>query len=281
MASSFVSNILLACAGLASGFILARTLGPDGRGELGSLLALPSVLAGFTLLGMHEAVVYCGINHPERQRNLLTSSLVLSVVAATAVSTVLVVIYAVIGKSLASIVCISMIVLAPLLLVPQQMMQALHRYVAWSVIRSAVLGIWVLIALCTIAIPSIDGATVAVAYVVGQALLAPVVIWTAFKGTRGHFSFSRRDDARALLRYGLPVALIGAPLVLNLRLDLVLVTTRFDHSQIGYYVAAIAWAGLTLPLFSTLSSVAMPIVARRRALMTSRIARAPSWYLLY
>ena len=92
LGSVFLSNVALGFAGLVSGFILARTLGPAGRGFLGSVQAAPVLISGFVLLGLHEAVVYYGIREPARRRTYLSGALLVTVMAAAVAAAVLVIV---------------------------------------------------------------------------------------------------------------------------------------------------------------------------------------------
>jgi O-antigen/teichoic acid export membrane protein len=266
LTSVFVSNLLLGLAGIVSGFTLARTLQPAGRGVLGSIQALPTLVAGFVLLGLHEAVVYCGIARPVRRRTYLSAALAVSTVVAAAVSLFLMVApFDPADRSWAHRIYVLFIVVSPLTQIPLYVLQAADRFVAWSVLRSTTTIAWLAIALITIALPETRSAYfVSMSYLAALFVLAPVFVWIGYHSTaRG--PRPNRDDVRQLLHFGLPVTLTAAPLLLNLRLDVVVVSAMFHGSRIGYYVAAVAWGALLTPAFSTLSTVALPVVARRRA----------------
>ena len=86
---NLVSNILttlfarvgvLIC-GLISSIVLARMLGPEGRGLLALIFLLPEMAATFGLLGFNEAnVVYAGLE-PASRRALVWQSVAVAIVS--------------------------------------------------------------------------------------------------------------------------------------------------------------------------------------------------------
>ena len=56
-------NVLITLIGLVTGTLLARLLGPQGRGELAAIQGWPTYLVGFAMVGLPHALTYfCGRN---------------------------------------------------------------------------------------------------------------------------------------------------------------------------------------------------------------------------
>lgn len=64
---------LILITNLATGIIVARALGPDGRGELAATLLISQIAAWSTNIGSTEAISYHHSRHPEDAGRLLTS----------------------------------------------------------------------------------------------------------------------------------------------------------------------------------------------------------------
>lgn len=79
--SSFAVNILVMALNMGTGIIMARFLGPYGRGELAMATRWAVLFAGLSTLGLPGAMIYLGKNFKEKQREifgafLLTGALV-------------------------------------------------------------------------------------------------------------------------------------------------------------------------------------------------------------
>jgi O-antigen/teichoic acid export membrane protein len=78
--STLTSRIAIMGVALASSMILARVLGPEGRGLFALVLVLPEMLRSFALLGFEQSnAVYAGLS-PGSSRALVWQSLLLSLV---------------------------------------------------------------------------------------------------------------------------------------------------------------------------------------------------------
>jgi O-antigen/teichoic acid export membrane protein len=66
---------------------------------------------------------------------------------------------------------------------------------------------------------------------------------------------------RPMLAYGLPCVASNFPIVLNLRLDQMLMAGLLAPTALGLYVVAVAWSGAINPLMNAIGSVLFPKVA--------------------
>src|SRR5258706_729427 len=77
LAATSVGSLLLACIGLATGPLLARILGPVGRGELASIQNACFVVATLALVGLTDAVTYWCAREPQRASTFPVSAVIL------------------------------------------------------------------------------------------------------------------------------------------------------------------------------------------------------------
>jgi len=70
-----------------------------------------------------------------------------------------------------------------------------------------------------------------------------------------------RTAVRGLLLFGAPGALATLPALLNLRLDQVLLTTLVPASELGLYVAAVAWSGGLSPIIGATAPLILPLLS--------------------
>lgn len=69
------TNVGLTALGLLTSILLARSLGPLGRGELAAALVWPTMLTWACALGLGQATVCQAAAHPERRRALFANAL--------------------------------------------------------------------------------------------------------------------------------------------------------------------------------------------------------------
>lgn len=256
-------NLLLGSTGLITGALLARSLGPVGRGKIASIQAMPSFFSGIVMLGFQESLVYCAIRNPERRKQYLTASLLASTAFAALVTVVLVSWPGGLAqRSSAHEFFTLFVLLAPLLNVPFQMLRAVGNYRAWNLLKVPPVLAWLLICIVAAAIPALRRpGVITSAYVIALAAMTPMFIRAGHRAAGG-WGKPSGGDYKTLLRYSLPVMLTTGPAIVSLRLDTVLVASRFGSRANGFYAAAVAWSVLALPLFSAISSLALPLVAR-------------------
>src|SRR4051812_40976712 len=74
IAETAITNVALGGLGIATGVIVARWLGPVGRGELAAIQMWPSAMATIAMIGLPEALVYFSAKHPSQSREFLITA---------------------------------------------------------------------------------------------------------------------------------------------------------------------------------------------------------------
>ena len=75
---TFAVNACLALLGLVTGVLVARLLGPQGRGELAAIQTWPTNIASLAMLGLAEATVYFSAREPRQAGRHLSSAIALA-----------------------------------------------------------------------------------------------------------------------------------------------------------------------------------------------------------
>ncbi|MEZ8456001.1 flippase [Vibrio cyclitrophicus] len=81
-------KVLVMAANLAVSVMLARSLGPDGFGSLSYLLAIISMVSPLAALGLNSIVTRELINNPERQNQIIATTVAMRLVGAIAGSAI-------------------------------------------------------------------------------------------------------------------------------------------------------------------------------------------------
>src|SRR5437899_2792632 len=82
---SLVASGVMQLLNVVSGIVIARSLGPAGRGELAAVLLWPALLAYLSGLGCADAITYLAARRPDRARDIGATGLVLAVLQGAAV----------------------------------------------------------------------------------------------------------------------------------------------------------------------------------------------------
>lgn len=72
---AFAANIVFALLGLANGILIARSLGPEGKGEYNAVILWPLILGWVGLLGLFKANTYYRAKEPEKAGFLFANSI--------------------------------------------------------------------------------------------------------------------------------------------------------------------------------------------------------------
>ena len=140
--SSLVATALIQVLNVVTGVILARTLGPSGRGELAAVILWPTMLWTVGNLGVVDSVTFHSARRSAPQRSIVSTSLAIAFVQSTVLVAIgLVLVPLVLAKQEASVVrdCLIFLASIPTSLVTLYLGSVLngtHRFVAFNVVRS-------------------------------------------------------------------------------------------------------------------------------------------------
>ncbi len=265
IAITMVTNISIAILSLISGVMVARLLGATGRGELAAIQTWPSILAVFAMLGIPDSLVYFSAKEPENAGRWLTTAITIALFA-----------------------CVPFMVagyLMPLRLKAQtqQIIQAAQEYLwllpifavtgmllhplrgkndikIWNLLRPMQSIVWICVLVVGFFIGTTNPAIVAQNYLIVFALLALPIGYVVKRRLVGSFipSFG---FVRPILNYGIPSVLSSIPIMLNLRLDQMLMVSFLEPRKLGLYAVGVAWSSAVAPLLNSVSSIILPRVA--------------------
>ena len=270
IAASFVVSGLILGLGMITGVVLARSLGPQARGELAAILLWPSLLAALGSLGVADAVLY----HAARRSDPLGTIVGTSLLIALAQSLILgigalLVVPAVLslrGIDAPITVYLSLLYI-PLFLVTDYLIfvlagiqrlswfQALR--LSWVVISAAMLtALWLTGGLSVRSAVLVYLATFALIIAVASVLVIPA------GGLRLRYS---HQLAKSLLSFGIKSHLSTASGVLNQRVDQLVISVFLAPTALGTYVVAVAISSVPAVVGSAIALVVFPRVARLQA----------------
>ncbi|PWC88603.1 oligosaccharide flippase family protein [Azospirillum sp. TSO5] len=266
-----VTTVLVTAAtmalGLLTGILVARTIGPEGRGALTAVLTTIQMLGWLFAMGCGKAVTYAlSRDHSAGGRLLSTWTLILLPLAALAIGTgylllpLLLAAQPVETLELARLYLpmIAMALLAELMLGLILGDQDFRSFNALNFIQPA--GVATLYAVLWAA----GHFTVEAAVIVQAAMSTLVLVVATVLLVRRH-GIGRPDPAlgRQTLWYALRTHgdVVGG--VITQRLDLLIIPAVLPAKQVGLYALATSLSWLIVSLSSALATVVMPAATRR------------------
>ena len=264
---TYGTSIVVAALSLVNVLIVARVLGPEGRGSVAFLTTIAFLTATLASLGVQQAIVNLASADPSTRRALASNALGLAGLfglAAVGFVLALFALFPAVGADLSSALrwlalgAIPIIVLETYLIV---LVQADYRFGLTNVTALAA-------ALVTIAANSslaaagllTVGAAMA-AWVGGQALAASVLVWYVARRSAG---FGRPDAtlARRSIAFGVKSHLGSVMSMGNYRLDQWILGSLAGSRELGLYSIAVAWSEALFFLPTTLAAVQRPDLVR-------------------
>jgi O-antigen/teichoic acid export membrane protein len=260
------TNIVLAFLALASGSLAARILGVAGRGELAAIQIWPTFLAGFSILGLSEAIVYFTAKESQLAGRYLVSAISLTLLVSVPIMGLGYFLIPIFLASQApqvvatSRIYLLMIPLFSIVGLPLQTLRGRNDLLVWNLIRLALPFGWV----CILLFIGLSGRNspeqAALGYLWMMGLLFLPVAYIISRRIPGPYRFER-DLWSPMLRFGLPSVAASLPVMLNLRLDQFLMAAFLSPQVLGLYVVAVAWAAAVSPLLNAICIIIFPQVA--------------------
>ncbi|MCC7275890.1 MAG: lipopolysaccharide biosynthesis protein [Alphaproteobacteria bacterium] len=263
---SFATTAAVQLLGLVNAVLLARLLGPDGRGEIALVVLYPLLLHALAGLAVNDAIVYRTATGGAAPQRLVPSVLVLAVaLGGAAAAAGLLLVPTLHGNHDAEVVRSAAVYMA---MVPAGLV-ALHlgavfqgrlEYGAWNAIRLATTVVTVAGVLSLALLGAASVPTVTLAYLLGFAASAALAVLLASR--RGWLGpRPERPEIAAVLRFAAPLQVGVLVQVVAERLDQVLISQLLTPTDLGLYVAAMAIATIPAIPAVTLGNVAYPRIA--------------------
>jgi len=263
---SFGTSALIQAISVVTGVLLARSLGPHGRGELAAVMLWPGLLAAVGSLGLVESITYHAARDTAPIGTLIGSSLVFGLVqSALLVGAGFIVVSVALSHHSQDVVGSARLFLIyiPVYLLAMYLMSVLngtHRH-SWFqalrliVIASSAFGLLVLV------LSGLGLTLWSALYVYLLAhLLALLIAAGVLRAERSSLKFNARL-ARQLLGFGMRSHSGNLPSMLNERLDQLLISMFLASDSLGLYVTAVTLTSLTGMVGSSTSLVALPSMA--------------------
>ena len=264
--ASFLASILIQGINMATGIILARSLGVEDRGALAAALLWGQILGAIATLGIPEAVTFRTAR--DRRVSPAVVGTGLALVAALSVTAILVAAvvlpFALARQSsstlLSAYLFLGQVPLTNLILVMMGVLNGRGRYSVFAFLRVLVVA-FVLALLATLTITG--GLTVrsaVFAYLAAYLAAFLATAWALWRRERPGLRLDRATG-RGLLSYGVKSHAGGIATQLNLSFPQLVVSVFLTPRQLGIYVVAVAFNSIGWLIGGSVAYVALPAVA--------------------
>jgi O-antigen/teichoic acid export membrane protein len=263
---TYAAQIAISVLSLVNVFIVARTLGPAGRGEVAFLVAVAYLTSQFASLGVQYAHSNLAASRPELRSTLAANAAVFAAVFGGASAVLLILAFRVIPDLGADINFGLLVITAsvvPFLILGQYLyllVQAEYRFtvsnVAWvtpPIVNALLNGA---LAAAHVLTPARAFAT----WVIGQ-VISMLILVRAVQRREG-FGRPDRALAKSALSFGVRAHFGRVMLLGNYRVDQWILGAVAGSRELGIYSVAVSWAEILFFVPTVLSVVQRPDFAR-------------------
>lgn len=276
---TYATNLAVASLSLLNVLIIARALGPDGRGEVAFLMTVSLLSATVATFGVQQASGNLAGTDPRVRPSLATNSIVLALlngVVASLIVVVLIALFPAVGAGLGP-----WLIGVALAGIPIQLLRSYLAFLVMAdygfgasnlswlvgpvvnvVANGVIAGFWHL---------TVGSATIV--WVVGQGLGVAILAWYVRARLAG---YGRPDVGLAVrtLRFGIKAHIGNVMLAGNYRMDQWFTGSISGARELGHYSVAVAWAEGLFFLPTALASVQRPDLVRSSSEQAAQRAAA-------
>lgn len=262
---AFDASILV--TNLVTGIIVARALGPSGRGEIAAILLVAQLCVWFFSGGATEAVAFRLARRREDGPRLLGTWLAIGIplgIVATVVGELAlpVLFSAQTGQAIdLGRVYLAIVLVMMLQSVQWGMLLGDHDFLVYNAVRLLQPGLVAIgyFGCLVVGVFSVEAALAINAVATGAAFLVAAIRLLQRIGL-GHPS---RQLMRETLSYGLKSHMGSVAGLVNARLDLLIVPAFLGAVSVGLYSVATNVTSIIITLTATIATIVMPVAARR------------------
>lgn len=251
---------------LITGIVVARALGPAGRGEIAAILLLAQLGVWFFSGGVMEAVTFRLSRHPEDGPRLFGTWLViglpLSLLAIVVAELALPVLFSAQTEATIDLgrIYVTVVLVMMLQAVLYGMLLGSHDFLLYNMVRliqpalvaAAYIALWATTGLSVEAALAINAAATAIAsFIAGIRTLR-----------RNGLGRPSKMLARNTLSYGLRAHMGSVAGLVNARIDLLVIPAFLGAASVGLYSVAANVTSVIVALTATIRSLVLPVASR-------------------
>lgn len=256
---------------VVTGIVVARALGPEGRGHFALLTLVAAIFWQFGGLGVPFAITYFVARAPGHARTIIRSLLRPTLVRcgiSTAIAALIILLLtaklpaSVQASAVMTVISVPVMVLH---LCGLGLLQGLRAFRALNILRVAPNAAFALVALALFALEARGVLVYSVAWGATRALIMPITLVVGWR--RAPIDHLRGNvlppPTSEILGFGARAVLGAASAIENFRVDQSVVALFLSPIALGMYVVALGFTNLPRFVAYAVGLVATPVIARR------------------
>jgi O-antigen/teichoic acid export membrane protein len=264
---TYGTNLAVAVLSFTNVLVVARSLGPTGRGDVAFLTTIAFLSAALATFGVHQANVNFAGRRPTLRPSLATNSLLLALIlGGLAIATVagLVALFPGVGGGVDPVLRWLALASIPAIVLNMYLQELVIADYGFKVANSA----WLLPSVLNVTVNGllavlgvISTASAVSTWIAGQAIAAALLVWYVQRRSAG---FGRPDEALARRMFVFGAKTHGGRIMMygNFRLDQWIVGSLSGARELGLYSVAVAWAEALFFLPTSLVRAQRPDLVR-------------------
>lgn len=269
--SNFNTSFGIVLMGLLGSIIMARTLGPENRGNIAAANLWPNLLLYMGSFGTYQSVIF--FYAKKRDEVIMWGSCIIATLVNSliSISIGLLFIRFFLGEASHEVKWYSNLLLLslPFSILSQfitSILQAKTKFKQFNIIRTFFPLAYLLSILLLYALNRLTFTSVLTVQIFLNVLicLMCLIFYHTYMGSIFHVKFNLRT-LKVLYNYGVKVWAGDLSQGLNYRLDQILISNFFSTTQLGFYVVAQSIANFTTILANSFKTILLPIVAKTPA----------------
>lgn len=261
--TALVNTASTAAAAIA-GLVIARSLGPDGRGQYAAVVAWFGIALIAGELGQPAALCYFVASDRSRGRDYVATSrrlMLTTGVVAAAVGWCLAPLLAHGSGSVTDayrvmfLTCVVSFVGASYVFALQA-----RQISSWNMVRATQPAIYLIVVVAVAVFGRLTLMAAVLSLVISVVIQTLASYWLC-RRVHLHAGAFDRQLTKPLLGYGISQVAANAPTTVNSRLDQVLLAGTTSYANLGLYAVAVSVTSLGLPVVSAIGSVLFPRIA--------------------
>jgi O-antigen/teichoic acid export membrane protein len=267
---SFGATAAIQAIQAITGVLLARILGPTGRGELAAVVLWPTLITVIGSLGLSQSSTYyvARARSKASEGAVIGTTLGLTCVCSIALVAIgsIVVPLVLSGQedhvvTTARIFLLGFIPLNLLAVISMSLLNGQHRFAWFQGLRVLLVAVTLIAVAVFDLVGDLTLTTGAISYLLAYAVVAGIGLLVILRPAWPDLAV-RRKERGELLSFGLRSQLSVGMWNLNERGDQLVISAFFDPTSLGLYVVAVTTTSLTTVIGFSAALVALPIVAR-------------------
>lgn len=261
---TLISNVSIVILNSVSGILIARLLGPEGRGEFVAAIAWAAIISVVVQIALPQALTYCTALNPQTAGDIFMTAgaiwllqSVIAVVAGNIAVTFALSQSQALETTQLYLLSVPFTVLSTYL---TTIAQGLKRFSLMSLLRLGGTASYILCALVGTLLV-IQSAIILIAILLAFQITATLASIGLFWKLIRPAGVVRRSTAGKLIRYGFKSYWGSLAWMANSRLDQLIMSVVVALDQLGQYSIAVAYSGLLFPISGAFATLLFPSVS--------------------